>query len=274
MDLKFFCPRWGSEHLSWDSFCQQVRAAGYDGVETGVSFQAEELREMKTALRKYDLLLVGQYWQSLEKDFDSHKASFEKHLYRLAELQPLRIDAQTGKDYFSFDQNKELFNLAFAFTRETGIEVAHETHRNKALFAAHVCKDYLLRIPDLHITADFSHWCNVAESFLEDQAEALAIAASRSIHIHARVGHPQSAQVTDPRLPEWQHALQHHLNWWQQIINHQQRAGASLLSITPEFGPPPYMPCHPGTNQPLANQWELNTWMMGLLNERFRSRPI
>jgi sugar phosphate isomerase/epimerase len=265
MNIKFFCPRWGSEELDWDSFCFKVKTAGYDGVEAGVPFEAKEKQEMKSALGKYGLLFIGQYWQSFETTLPAHKASYIQHLQHLASLSPIKIDAQTGKDYFSFMENKELFEAADAFTRETGIVVAHETHRNKALFAAHITRQYLEKIPSLSITADFSHWCNVAESFLEDQPEALRMAIEHSIHIHARVGHPQAPQVTDPSLPEWQTALQQHLTWWKGIAQHHQRTKAGLLTVTPEFGPAPYMPLAPRTQEPLADQWGINVWIMNYL---------
>jgi len=267
MKIYFFCPRWGSENLSWDEFCQKVKEAGYNGVEAGVSFDEQEKTAQQQALKKHDLLLIGQYWQSFEKEFELHVASYVKHLYQLASLQPLKINAQTGKDYFSPEQNNELFEAAKKFTESTGIPVAHETHRNKALFAAPVAFQYLTQHPLLAITADFSHWCNVAESFLEDQQETIELAVQRTVHIHARVGHPQGAQVTDPRLPEWQEALQIHLQWWKKIYQHQLREQQSVHTITPEFGPAPYMIHHPVTKQPLADQWEINCWMMAHLKE-------
>ena len=262
MKLHFFCPRWGSESLSWDSFCNKVKEAGYDGIEAGVPFDEMERQQMQSALNNHNLLLIGQYWQSFEKDFEAHKASYIKHLDHLASLQPIKIDAQTGKDYFSFDQNSELFAVASTFTSRTGIPVAHETHRNKALFAAHVTKKYLEAIPDLPITADLSHWCNVAESYLEDQQEVIALVPRHAIHIHARVGHTEGPQVTDPRHPEWQTALEHHTSWWKAIISHHQRAGADSFTITPEFGPAPYMASLSLSNTPIADQWEINCWMM------------
>ena len=265
----FFCPRWGSESLSWDVFCKKVKEAGFDGVEAGVPFNKLEMEEMRSALSHYELALIGQYWQSFEKDFTAHKTSYIRHLHHLAKLNPIKIDAQTGKDYFSFEQNKELFDVAATFTRETGIVVAHETHRNKALFAAHITKHYLEEIPSLDITADFSHWCNVAESFLEDQQEAVAIAIQHTIHIHGRVGHTQAAQVIDPALPEWNDALQIHLQWWKQIATHHLQSGKEVLTITPEFGPAPYMIHHPSTKEPLADQWNINVWMMNYLKKEF-----
>ena len=253
--------------MDWLSFCKKVKAAGYDGIEAGVPFDIAEKELMQQAIGQHQLLLIGQYWQSFEKDFETHKASYLKHLYHLASLQPVKIDAQTGKDYFTFEQNKELFAVAAAFTQSSGIPVAHETHRNKALFAAHITQHFLNHIPALQITADFSHWCNVAESFLEDQQDALETAFKHTAHIHARVGHPQAAQVTDPRLPEWKDALHHHLGWWKKIIREQLKNNTTHFTITPEFGPAPYMIDDPVTKKPLANQWDINVWMMQLLKK-------
>jgi len=267
MKIDFFCPRWGSESLSWDSFCKKVKDAGYNGVEAGVPVDETERQQMQDALKKFDLLLIGQYWHSFEKDFSVHQSAYKKHLYHIAQIHPVKIDAQTGKDYFSFEQNAALFETADAFTKETGIPVAHETHRNKALFAAHITKNFLEKIPSLRITADFSHWCNVSESFLEDQEEAVNKAIEHSIHIHSRVGHPEGPQVTDPSLPEWQAALHFHTLWWKSIVAHHRRMGTEILTITTEFGPAPYMPLAPLTQQPLADQWTVNVWMKDYLKK-------
>ena len=50
--------------------------------------------------------------------------------------------------------------------------------------------------------------------------------------------------------------------WWQQIIDYKKESSNKNLSITPEFGPAPYMPSMPFTKQPLSNQWEINYQMM------------
>jgi hypothetical protein len=43
------------------------------------------------------------------------------------------------------------------------------------------------------------------------------------------------------------------------------------LTITTEFGPPNYMPVMPYTQEPLANQFEVNKYMMNLLKQRYAS---
>ncbi len=63
---------------------------------------------------------------------------------------------------------------------------------------------YMEKIPELRITFDVSHWCNVHESLLEDQPETVDMTLQRVDHIHARIGHPEGPQVNDPRAPEWE----------------------------------------------------------------------
>ena len=150
------------------------------------------------------------------------------------------------------------------------MNIIHETHRNKFAFAAQVAKEFLEKIPELKITLDVSHWVCVAESYLEDQPEALRLAIERTEHIHARVGYPEGPQVPDPRIPAWQSALEIHLGWWDQIYKRKQKE-KQILTITPEFGPFPYMFHLPSTGEPISNQWEINAFMMNLLKKRYQN---
>lgn len=268
MIVQFFCPRWGATD-PWDTFCSRVKEAGYDGVETSISgLKENDVSEIRNATNKYGLKIIGQYYQSFEQDLEAHAASFEKHLDAIAELQPVFINAQTGKDYFSFDQNSRLIEIARRFTSRRGIPVFHETHRGKAFFAAHITSQYLERIADVALTLDISHWCNVHESLLADQQGAVDLALTRTRHIHSRVGHPEGPQVNDPRAEEWKEILEAHLHWWDKVVERHQREGNSL-TITTEFGPAPYMPLLPVTQQPVANQWDVNVYMMNLLKKRY-----
>ena len=261
MKLQFFFPRWGSDALSWDLFCSRVKLAGFDGVEAGVPDDPAELALMQEALYSHGLQWIAQYWHSFESDVSLHVERYEQYLYRAAELKPVKLIAQTGKDYFSAEQNSLLFDVAARVTADTGVQILHETHRNKALYSAPASKIILTSHPDLQIAADFSHWCTVSESFLEDQDETVELAIQRAGHIHARVGHPEGPQVTDPRLPVWRDAVWAHLRWWRRIYQAHIQRGAAELTINPEFGPAPYMPQHPVTGEPLADQWAIIVWM-------------
>lgn len=267
MPIKFYAPQWGNT-LPFALFCQNVKDAGYNGIEMALPFEAEESRIIIDTLQQHDLELIGQYWQSFERDLDEHRRNYEKYLRNLIAANPVFINCQTGKDFFTFEQNKELFELADRISAETGVNIIHETHRGKALFAAHVAQDYLTKLPDVRICLDISHWCTVHESLLDDQAEAVSLAIARADHIHSRVGHLEGPQVNDPRAPEWELTLNTHLTWWDQVVETHRSAGTQL-TVTTEFGPATYMPIMPYTQLPLGNQWEINVFMMNLLKQRY-----
>jgi len=60
-----------------------------------------------------------------------------------------------------------------------------------------------------------------------------------------------------------------YLGWWDQIIAWHQSKGTAVLTITTEFGPPPYMPVLSYIREPVENQWHLNLYMLRLLKETF-----
>lgn len=270
MDILFFCPRWGQEQIPWNIFSAKVKEAGYDGVESGLPLHQKEQEEILNELAKHDLKLISQHWETVNPDFGQHYKEYETRLHSLAHAKPLFINSQTGKDYYSFQQNEKLITLASDIAQKTGVPVIHETHRGKFSFAAHITKDFLERIPGLRITLDISHWCNTAETFLQDQAEAVELALSGTEHIHSRVGYPEGPQITDPRAPEWNEALQFHLSCWDKVIERQKASNKKYFTITSEFGAPPYLPLLPYTRQPIVDQWEVNVYMMNLLKERYK----
>lgn len=271
MKILFFCPRWGQDHIPWDIFLGKVKKAGYDGIEASLPLAREEKENIVTALKNNELLYIAQHWETVASGFNEHSQEFEMRLRSLADAKPVFINSQTGKDYYTFEQNSELIQLAKNVATDTGISVVHETHRGKFSFAAHITKNFLECIPDLRITLDISHWFTTAETFLHDQQDAVELAISRTEHMHSRVGFTEGPQITDPRAPEWQETVQFHLACWDKIIALQKQNGRDFFTITSEFGAPPYMPLLPYTRQPIVDQFEVNVYMMHLLRERYRN---
>ncbi len=269
MKLLFFCPRWGREHLSWNDFLHDVKHAGYDGVECSLPDNENERTQLIDGLRTYGLQWIGQHWQTMEPSFEQHLPQYTQRLQELAALRPLFINSQTGKDYFSFEENQQLIQSASNIAASTGVAILHETHRGKFSFAAHITHGYLQRLPDVRITLDISHWCAVAETFLHDQQTAVKAAIRHTDHIHARIGHTQGAQVIDPRAPENAKAWQFHLQCWDAVIDLKRKKGDAVFTITPEFGAPPYLHLFPYTGQPIVSQWDVNVFMMELLRKRY-----
>jgi sugar phosphate isomerase/epimerase len=217
------------------------------------------------------VFIAQQLTAPSNESVDAYIARMTQSYLELATYQPSFINAHTGKDFYSFADNCKVIEAVLNISSKTGIRILHETHRGRFSYHAASLLPYLKEFPELELVGDFSHFCTVSESLLEDQQDILQQIIPHVAHIHARVGHAQAAQVNDPFAPEWQHHRTVFEGWWQQILQEKQKAGIQKMTITPEFGPAPYMPLLPFTQQPVGNQWEINRKMMERLQTSFKS---
>jgi sugar phosphate isomerase/epimerase len=268
-ELKILATNWGYAG-TMDEFCAAAKKEGYDGIEIWWPGEKKEQDELFAALKKHSLdlgILLGA-WQSDPKE---HLETFKKAIGEAARntsQKPLYINCHSGRDHFSFDQNKLFVEHTAGLSKETGILICHETHRSRIMFAAHITRQFIEKYPELKLTFDVSHWCNVHESLLDDQDETVKLALERTEHIHARIGHAEGPQVNDPRAPEWQTAVNKHLAWWDIVAERKKKNGERMTILT-EFGPADYMPTLPYTRQPLGDQWAINVFILNLLRKRY-----
>jgi sugar phosphate isomerase/epimerase len=269
--LKIMATNWGFKG-TLDEYCALVKKEGYDGIEIWWPLEKSKQEELFSALNKHQLD-VGFLCGSGEADPQVHLTNFKSMINAAAAQsiqRPLYINCHSGRDHFSFEQNRAFIDHTASLAAQTGIRICHETHRSRMLFAAHITRNFIEKIPALRLTLDISHWCNVHESLLKDQQESVNLALARVDHIHARIGHPEGPQVNDPRAPEWSQAVQAHLTWWDAVVQSKKQKG-EILTVLTEFGPPDYMPVMPYSRQPLADQWAINVYMMQLLRKRYLS---
>ncbi|MBS1502050.1 MAG: sugar phosphate isomerase/epimerase [Bacteroidetes bacterium] len=269
-DIIYIKTHWGDKSEVTDTSIAGYRAEGYSGLEINVAASGDKSEQIVERLQANGFGFVAQQWlppavEAVNQYVDRLKANLD----RIAGLRPEFINSHTGKDYFAFDDNCRVIELMKRFSADTGIPVYHETHRGRFAFHAKTTLLYLNVFPDLEFTADFSHWCAVSESLLQDQQETLDRIIPNVRYIHARVGYEHSPQVNDPAAPEWNGHLQRFYGWWDSIIEHNKKSGRSEMHICPEFGPMPYMPSHPYTRVPIADQDGVNTWMLQQLKSRY-----
>lgn len=270
--LKIMGTNWGFAGTV-DAFCAKAKQAGYDGIEMWWPGTVAAQKELFDALQKHQLeigFLAGGSDKEAGKHFGQFKQMVDGAAYQ-KEQRPLYINCHSGRDHFSLEENSQFIAYTEQVAKETGLLICHESHRSRILFAAHIAKQYLQRFPGLRMTLDISHWCAVHESLLHDQEETVQLAIARTDHVHARVGHPEGPQVNDPRAPEWEPAVKRHLEWWDAVVQQKIKNGTNKLTILTEFGPPDYLPTLPYTRQPLADQWDINVYMMQLLRKRYLS---
>jgi len=266
--LKVMATNWGFKGTLSD-FCRKAKETGYDGIEVWLPPDPKDRPTLLDAVQGQGLSL-GLLCGSGASDPSTHYSQFSRAVAEATALKPLYVNCHSGKDYHGLERNKACMDLTVDLSKASGIPIYHETHRGRALFAAHVTRGFVEQTPGLRLTLDISHWCNVHESLLADQQETLDIVLPRVDHLHARVGHPEGPQVSDPRAPEWKNALEAHLGWWDRVAARKRQEGR-LLTILTEFGPPDYMQTLPYTRQPVADQWDINAHMMQLLRKRYAS---
>jgi sugar phosphate isomerase/epimerase len=269
LQIKYCCTYWGSEKDTPDVFVNKVLLAGYNGIEIFLpslndNFTNAFIEEVEGVMNKNtDFLFIAQHIVALENTpINDYINKVKKNLTELTAFQPSFINAHTGKDYFSFDDNCRLIEAALNISNKTGIRILHETHRGRFSYHTASLLPYLQKFPEMELVGDFSHFCTVSESMLEEQEEMIRQIIPHIAHLHARVGHEQGPQVNDPFAPEWENHFKIFEKWWEAIVQYKKQKNTQIFSITPEFGPLPYMPSMPYTKQPLSNQWDLNIKMM------------
>lgn len=268
--LVFMQTDWGFEG-SRDEFCAAAKKAGYQGIEVWWPGEDHAVKELFTAIKKHDLE-IGFLCAGAGTNIGAHLATFRKNIDAICSnnyKRPLYINCHSGKDFFTYEENEQILDYTITKNKSSGIPIYHETHRSRMMFAAPIAKNFAEKNPEIRFTLDISHWCNVHESLLSDQKETVDFILEKTGHIHSRIGHPQGPQVNDPRAPEWAKTVAAHLAWWDKVVAYKKQRGEQITILT-EFGPPDYMPTLPYTNQPVADQWEINVYMMNLLKKRYQ----
>ena len=274
MKIKYGCPYWGSNHIQPDVFVNKVIEDGFHGVELFLQPPDELTTAFINSIDKsrnqhpdFFFILLQLTFPDKNETIDGHISQMIHNLERLVELNPLFINSHTGRDFFSFDDNCRAIEAAMNFSVKNNVRILHETHRGRFSFHAATLLQYLKRFPEMELVGDFSHFCTVSESMLSDQQEIIHQIFPHVAHIHARIGFEQGPQVNDPSAPEWKDHVEQFLNWWKSMLILKKKAGSPLFTITPEFGPEPYMPVSPFSKIPLSNQWDNNVFMLQLLKE-------
>ncbi len=276
MQIKYVCTFWGCENDTADTFLERVMSAGYNGVEINLPSLSSPftpqfinlLNNLYLEQRQF-VFIPQQLSLPINDSVKDYIKLMERKLLQLADYKPNFINSHTGKDYFSFDDNCRVIEAAMNISNKTGVRILHETHRGRFSFHAASLIPYIKKFPEMELVGDFSHFCTVSESMLQDQEEIIEQIIPHVSHIHARIGNEQSPQVNDPSAEEWIPYFKFYSEWWKKIVKTKKQARCKNFTITPEFGPAPYMPVEPFSQKPLSNQWNNNIHMMNELKKIF-----
>jgi hypothetical protein len=257
MKLIIFRHLWGVTG-AWEDLLPGFKRAGYRGIESALP-SPKECKRFRSVLQRHRLEFIPQIF-SRGKTVADHLESLREQIAAAKTFAPRFINAHSGEDVFTDDESIRFFEGALRLEAESVVSIAHETHRGRILFNPWITSRLLTRFPHLKLCCDFSHWVCVCERLINDQVGIIRQCAEHCLHLHARVGYEQGPQVSDPRAPEYQRHLQAHEAWWRLVWRAQERRGARVSTLTPEFGPPPYQHTLPFTGLPVSALEEICDW--------------
>ena len=266
MQCDLFKTLWGHEG-SFESAALLASAAGFSGIEAPAPEHDDQRTELAQVLRHHGLSYIaeictaGSYVPDRHATPDEHLQSLEQKIQRSLPLEPVFFNVMGGCDAWPLDVQIDFFGRAQSLADRLGVLCSFETHRGRSFFNPWVTRDVLRALPELRITCDFSHWVVVCERLMDSEWETILEVAERAHHIHARVGYDQGPQVPHPAAPEYAEALASHERCWQAIWASQVRRGYQRTTMTPEFGPDGYLHTLPFTHQPVADLWQVNSWI-------------
>lgn len=272
MKLQLIRHFWGVDQTRpLEEYLPRWQTAGYEALEVSLRQVADKDAFFKFLTRHR----MGWVPQVFTHDFIPggnpriHLLSLEQQIQECLDFEPLFFNAHSGYDAWSLPEAEDFYGAALEMEKRIGISICHETHRSRCLGNPWTTQRILERFPALKLTCDFSHWVCVAERLLRDCGEIIQLAAEHCHHLHARVGYEQSPQVPDPRAPEWAGHLAAHELWWNCIWMAQEKRGMEKSTLTPEFGPAPYLQTLPYTQTPVADLADICDWMARRQADRF-----
>jgi hypothetical protein len=155
---------------------------------------------------------------------------------------------------------KEIDKVEFAVT--------FETHRQRLFCNPFQTRDILLQndpgLFSLKLNADLSHWYCASERVFDARQDRdktwwpellINVVAPRCFYIHARFGWSQGPQMADPSASECEAERNLQLEVWKILLKAMMSRdnGNTDCFVSPEFGPFPYMPVIPKTQEPVAS---------------------
>ena len=261
----FFRSLWGVKNSEWETYFPALRSQGINGIEGSLSdiglavdggerfFSLIQKHEMKWICGLYSgwIDYIGEEPDD-SQDVSKHLVCLKTQISTLMQLsmKPYHINCHAGSDRFSRSESLTFFKDALSMIKILDSSLSFETHRGRILYNPWIALDLVQEIPDLRFTLDLSHWVVVAERLIP--IKALDPILIRTQHIHARIGTPQSSQVSNPSRMD-QHVREYFESVWKRVLTFST---CSKNSLCLEYGP-----FDEGGYQPLVKKSDLNEWI-------------
>ncbi len=179
---------------------------------------------------------------------------------------------QPGSAYHSLSETVALVRAGAELAAEKGIGYFVETHRNNFTETIPNALQLVEAIPNVKITADFSHFVVCGEFYGgegEGFLERIAPIIERVAHVHGRISNGEQVQVD---VGDGQTApARFFVEIWTQIFKtwRQSAQNGDILPFSSELGPPRYAITAPDGKE-ISDRWEQALVMRELAREAWQ----
>ncbi|KAJ5128574.1 hypothetical protein N7448_002291 [Penicillium atrosanguineum] len=251
----------GDNLNNWANWFPDLKKQGYTGVEVdihGLQNPDRDFKRLREICDQVDLeisAMVHSSWfqylgpRPVGLTAENHLQNYRELLQLIEPLKPVNINFQSGEDAWDVEESIKFYRGTLKIDQALGVagRVVHETHRNRSLFTPYATRKILEAVPQLRITADFSHWMVGLERLLDigegDRAMMDAI-IPHVHHIHARIGTTQASQCPEPLNPVFKEERLCMERLWTRVLQtrFEQSDSDTEIRFVPEYGPFPYHP--------------------------------
>jgi hypothetical protein len=196
------------------------------------------------------------------------------------------VNIHSGVDAWTMEETMDFLTFASNLVSqyESKFQITFETHRQRLFHSPYSTRDIFAAlqangITNILLNADLSHWYVVSER-VYDTTEARdktwwpnlleTIVAPHCGFIHCRFGFAEGPQMADPSIPSCQAEVKRQIEYWKVLWRYQVYQQQRLECWgEPEHGPPPYMPVHPATGEPVASLPASVAWAKQQMEQAF-----
>lgn len=257
-------PMNSAQEWTLDEKFQRVKTAGFQHVECWVD--DDNAAEIKAALDRQGLIMAMGHRPNNVADT---RATIERAARHGAEF----VLCQPGTAYHSLEAIVEIVRQGSKMAADHGLGYFVETHRNNFTETIPQTLALIEAVPDILITADFSHFVVVGEFYGwegEGALERLQPIIDRVAHVHGRISNGEQVQVdvgdgsTDP--------ARFFVRLWAACFKawKKRAVAGDFIAFSSELGPPRYAITLPDGKE-FSDRWEQSIVLKGLAEEAWNA---
>lgn len=128
MEIIFAKSKWEVWSEPTDRFLQRAKEDGFNSTEFYLNEGADTPEKLVELHDKLGMKIIAQIVTE-GNNFRKHLDSLNRLAEKALKCNPVLVNCQPGRDYFSFDENMKILERLIELSKETDILFTAETHR-------------------------------------------------------------------------------------------------------------------------------------------------